>query len=238
MKSRLQQHQNKRFTLTIILATLILISLLIFIFFVGIQLVLNASAFIANLTAKPQTSQVQNKSNSFYGKIDIDSIPTATNSAKIIVGGSVLNYDVLKFYINDQLVDEKSMSASDTFSEEIGDLEKGENEVYIIAVSKSTKKEQDSTRYTVIYKDEKPKLEIKEPPDESKTAKQEIRISGVTDKETYVRVNDSPVVVDAQGNFEASIRLKDGENKITIVTQDIAGNTESKTLTVTYQKED
>lgn len=238
MKSRLQQHQNKRFTLTIILAVFVLVSLLVFILFVGIQLVLNASVFIANLTAKPQTSQLQNKTNSFYGRIDIDSIPTATNSAKIMVGGSVLNYDILKFYINDQSVKEKNMSASDTFSEEIGDLKKGENEVYIIALSKGTKKEQESKRYSVIFKDEKPKLEIKEPQDGLKTPKQEIGISGITDKETYVRVNDSPVVVDAQGNFETSIRLKDGENKITIVTQDIAGNTESKTLTVTYQKED
>ena len=46
-----------------------------------------------------------------------------------------------------------------------------------------------------------------------------------------------PVVVDANGNFEISVRLKDGDNQITAKAQDIAGNEEIKTIKVTYQKD-
>ena len=80
-------------------------------------------------------------------------------------------------------------------------------------------------------------MEITEPSDNFSTSNQEIKIKGSTDKETYVHINDLPVVVDANGNFETSIRLKDGDNQITATAQDIAGNTETKTLKVTYQKD-
>ena len=89
----------------------------------------------------------------------------------------------------------------------------------------------------MLYKSEKPKLEIKEPQDGLKTNKQEVNLVGETDKETYIKVNDLPVVVDAQGVFQTTLKLKEGENKIIITAQDIADNLEEKVLTVIYEKE-
>ena len=42
---------------------------------------------------------------------------------KIIISGSILNFDILDFYLNGEKVKEVK-TTSDTFSEEIGDLEK------------------------------------------------------------------------------------------------------------------
>ncbi|MCR4276770.1 MAG: Ig-like domain-containing protein, partial [Candidatus Roizmanbacteria bacterium] len=213
----------------------ILFVVLYFIFTFGIKLLLNTSSFISGLFPQPSTKPLSKTEDSFSA-IDISSIPQATNSAKIIVSGSVLNFDSLVFYLNKVKVKEVD-SPSDIFNEEIGDLEKGENSVYILAKSKDGKVEKTTITYKVFYKSEKPKLEITEPSDNSTTSNQEIKIKGSTDKETYIHINDIPVVVDAKGNFETTVRLKDGDNQITAKAQDIAGNEETKMIKVTYQKD-
>lgn len=213
----------------------VLFVVLYFIFTFGIKLLLNTSSFISGLFPQPSTKPLSKTEDSF-SSIDISSIPQATNSAKIIVSGSVLNFDSLIFYLNKVKVKEVD-SPSDIFNEEIGDLEKGENSIYILARSKDSKTEKTTITYKVFYKSEKPKLEISEPSDNSTTNNQEIKIKGSTDKETYIHINDIPVVVDVNGNFETTVRLKDGDNQITAKAQDIAGNEEIKTIKVTYQKD-
>ena len=142
----------------------------------------------------------------------------------------------MDFYLNGKKVKEVE-SSSDTFSEEIGDLEKGDNNFYIQAKSKDSKIEKKTITYQVFYKNEKPKLDISEPSDNSTTNNQEIKVKGSTNKETYVRVNDLPMVVDAGGGFETTVRLKEGDNQIVITAADIAGNMETKSLKITYQKD-
>ncbi len=235
--SRLQKHQQKQFTTKIVSLVIILFLVLYFIFSVGIRLLLNVSSFIANLTAKKQTNQLA-KSEDVYGSIDIDSIPTATNSSRIIVGGSIVNLSLVEFYLNSEKVKEIKMNASDSFSEEIGDLKKNQNTVFIKGKLKDSKQTKQSKEFSVLYKPDKPKLEIKEPSDKSKTPKSEVKIKGETDKETFIKVNDFPVVVDANGNFEYLVQLKEGDNSFIISAEDIAGNIETKTISVTYQKED
>lgn len=234
--SRLQQQQKKQFTFNIIFGVIILLTVIVLLFTFGLRILLNASAFIARLSEK-KTAQPLNKNQNFIGDVDIDSIAVATNSSRIFVAGAVVNFNQVEFYLNGDLVKETPLLASDNFSEEIGDLKKGENEVYVIAKSKDQNEEKKSKTFTVFYKSEKPKLEINEPQDGQKTNKQEVKIVGSTDKETYIKVNDLPVVVDAQGIFQTLIKLKEGENKISVLAQDIADNIEQKTLTITYEKE-
>ena len=77
-------------------------------------------------------------------------------------------------------------------------------------------------------KTEKPKLEVSQPNDNTKTNKQEIKIEGKTDKETYIKVNGQPVVVDSQGAFQTLLKLNDGDNSIEIIAEDIVGNQEKR----------
>lgn len=236
--SRLQEHQKKRLMQTTIFFACLLTVIFIFIFTIGFKLLLASSAFIAQLTSKKNAQNTPNKDSDFIGTIDIDNIAVATNSSQIVVSGSVLNFDDLDFYINGEKVKNTNVSTKDSFTEQIGELKKGDNEIYINAIAKETKKEKQSKKYSVVYKSEKPKLEIKSPVDNFKTSKSELKIGGSTDKETYIRVNDGPVVVDVLGNFQTSLKLAQGENKIKVSAADIAGNIEEKTITVTYQKED
>lgn len=236
--SRLENYQKKQTTKNLFISFFIFLIIIVFIFTYGIKLLLNFSSFIARITENKSKTTSLLKNQNFIGNIDIDSIPTATNSSKIIVGGSVVNFNKLEFYLNGEPVKETPLSSSDIFEEEIGELKSGQNEVFIIAKFTSEEQEKKSKVFNVVFKSEKPKLEIKEPQDNLKSLKQEIQIAGSTDKEIYIRVNDLPVVVDAQGNFQTFLKLKEGENKISITAQDTAGNIEAKTLTVTYQKDE
>src|SRR3989339_1022625 len=232
---RLERVQERKLRNKIFLYVIVLFVVLYFIFTTGFKILLNTSSFISGLFPQPSTNPM-NKIEDSFSSVDIYSIPQATNSARIIITGSTLNFDILSFYLNTKKIKEIETTA-DTFNEEIGDLEKGDNNIYIVAKSKDSKTEINTITYKVFYKSEKPILEISEPSDSSTTSNQEIKIKGKTDKETYIHINDLPVVVDANGAFETSVRLKDGDNQITIVAQDIAGNTETKSLKVTYQKE-
>lgn len=222
--------------MNIIFGVLILLTVIILIFTVGLKILLNTSVFVARLSEK-KTSQTLSKNQNIIADVDIYTIPVATNSAKIYVGGSVINFNQVEFYINGDLVKETSLLASDNFNEEIGELQKGQNEVYVIAKAKDQSEEKKSKVFSVFYKSEKPRLEIKEPQDGTKTNSQEINVVGTTDKETYIKINDLPVVVDAQGVFQTLVKLKEGENKIHIIAQDVADNMEEKTVTVIYEKE-
>lgn len=232
---RLERVREKKMKNTIFLYVIILFFVLYFIFTYGIKILLNTSSFISGVFPQPSVKPLSKTEDSF-NSIDIISIPEATNSAKIMVTGSLLNFDILEFYINSKKIKEVE-SSSDIFNEEIGDLEKGENSIYVKAISKDSKLQKSTITYKVYYNSDKPKLEIFEPADNSTTSNQEIKISGNTDKEIYIHINDLPVVVGVNGNFETIVRLKDGENMIVIVAQDVAGNSETKSLKVTYQKD-
>lgn len=237
--SRYGSYQQKQFAKKVVIFSITLLIFIIFLFKFGINLLVNSSLFIGNLISGNKKINTLEKKNFFYGNISVDSIPNATNSAKIIVSGNASNYDLIEFYINDEKVKEISyITSDDGFSEEIGDLKEGKNEVHLEAKSNQSKNTKETEKFIVFYKDEKPKLEINEPKDQLTVSKSEIKISGATDKETFIKINNLPTVVDSQGNFQTLFKLQNGENKIEITASDIAGNIESKTLTVTFKKED
>lgn len=210
---------------------------IILILTIGLKILLNSSIFIANFFNEKKPEPL-NKTVDFYGSLNIDNIPTATNSSRFIVSGSVINYDKIQFFINDKKTNEINTLSNNSFSEEIGELIEGENKVYLKAVSNDLKSSKKSDIFTVIYKPNKPKLEIIEPQDKTKLSKQEILLKGKTDKEVFIKINNLPITVDVNGNFQTTVKLKEGDNSILITAEDIAGNLETKNLTIIYQKED
>ena len=214
----------------------VLVALVVFMATIGLRLLINASYFIGSLA--PGKPAVEEKKDEFFGSLSVDSIPSATNSAEIEVVGSVTNYNTLEFYINDEKVEEKKFPSSDTFTIRIGDLKPGENEIYIKAIEKKQKQEKKTDVYTVVYKNEKPKLEVSEPANDTKTRKTEIKVAGTTNPETFIKVNGLPLVVTSDGQFQTNVQLKEGENKIEVVAEDDAGNSEQKTITVIREKDD
>lgn len=233
---RLSRHQDRVFIKKILFFGVILIVIFCFIFIYGIRLLLNFSLFVANIGSKKQP-ETTTQTDNFIGTVSIDSIPVATNSAKFIVSGSMQNFDKIVLYINGEEVKSDDTISSDTYQEIIGDLKKGSNEVFAEGQTTDGKHKEKTQVYNVTYISDKPKLEISSPTDHQKTNNQDFPINGKTDKEIYIRVNDLPVVVNADGSFQTSVKLKDGDNQIVISAQDVAGNTTTQTLTVNYSKD-
>jgi hypothetical protein len=196
---------------------------------------LRSSGFVGTLGNKSDTQSSQ--SENFFGTLDVDEMPSATNSAEFLVTGTVTNFDKVEFFVNDKKVQSGLVDSKDAFSKIVGSLEKGKNEVYVKALTSDSKHTKVSETFTIYYKNEKPLLEITEPGDNSRTNRPEIKIAGKTDKGVAVHINQSPVVVNSEGVFQQTVRLNEGENKITIDVEDDAGNTDQKILTVTYQKD-
>jgi hypothetical protein len=229
--TRLEKHKQKLFYKKVAIMVGLLVFITLFLFFVGFQFILKSSGFVSNLKNTDKTETV---TEDFFGNLAVDAVMSATNSADLVVSGSSSNFNKVEFYINDKKV--KTIDAKDTFSETIGKLQKGKNEIYIKAVTNNNKHSKSSDTYLVNYKNEKPKLDISEPSDNLKTDKSEIKISGKTDPDVAIKVNGSPVVVDSQGGFQQSMLLKEGENKFTVLAEDDAGNSEHKDITVIYEK--
>lgn len=233
--SRLEVRRQKRFRNLLVLYIVVFVALSIFVVTFGLRLLISGTVYLGNMFSKKDTTQ--ETTDRFFGTIAVDTLPTATNSARLIVSGTVNQFDALDFYLNGEKVKIVDIKSAQSFSEEIGDLKSGDNTIYLIAKAPDSKKEQRTGEYVVALKNTKPRLDIDQPKDGDKTNKSEITVSGKTDTGIYIRVNGLPVVVDAQGAFATSVRLKDGENKIEVAAQDDAGNSDSKTLTITYNKD-
>lgn len=235
--SRLTSHQNKQFITRLGITVAIIIAFLIFVATYGFKLLISGSLLINQLANGSGAKQNSVSSTTSLTSLTIDPIDDATNSSHLIVSGETVNFDSVSIYLNgDRVADAKSDGGS--FQEEISGLEKGDNTLYFVAHAKNSKETKRSPQFTVTYKTDKPKLEISSPGDGSKTNKQDITIQGKTDKEIYVKVNDQPIVVNADGTFTASYKLKEGDNTLVFVAQDIVGNQETKTVKVNYTKDD
>lgn len=236
--SRLESHRQKMFRRQLIFYGVLFIIVIFFLFTYGIKFLINGGLYFTNiLSGNKHDTAAQSQNNDLFRQLQVDQLPEATNSAQIIVSGTARDFDTATIYINDSEVKKISVKDSQAFSEEVGDLQKGSNTIYVKAITKDNKNEQKSDAQTVIYRTDKPKLDIDQPKDGDKTNKEEIKVSGKTDNGVFIRVNSLPVVVDASGSFTTSVRLKDGDNKIEIIAQDDAGNQENKSLTVNYNKD-
>jgi hypothetical protein len=235
--SRLEKHLEKESRKRLIFLIFFIVIAAYLFFYFGLPIIINTSVFISKITKKP-TPSLSNDQNNNFALLTIDEIPTATNSSKIKITGTTFNLDRVAIYLNGKKVAQKNVSGNLDINYEIKDLIEGDNEIYLVGYNKKDEVIKKTRTFSVLYKNTKPKLEITTPKDNETVSTQNLVIKGSTDKETVIQINETPVVVDALGNFEGEINLNEGENKIKITATDIAANQEEKTITVIYQKED
>lgn len=199
---------------------------------------IDVSLFIANLSHPQRSEKIFSSENNTQYLLppEIFNLPTATNSSVLKISGRADIGKDLQIFVNGVNQTEFNLT-EETFETEIN-LEKGENLIYLILKDPQTNKKKKSEIYKVFYKAEKPRLEIIKPENNSIVKEEEIKIEGKTEKEVLVKINDNPVVVNANNEFIYPLKLQPGENKISIKATDIAGNEEIKELTINYQKED
>jgi hypothetical protein len=119
-------------------------------------------------------------------------------------------------------------------------LQKGENALSAYAKTSEKRQSAVSQEFKVVMDNELPKLEITDPKEGEKKSvqgkkNQSTSITGNTDPNTKITLNDRLAFVKADGSFTASFFLQTGDNEITIKATDQAGNVTEKKVTITYQ---
>lgn len=73
-----------------------------------------------------------------------------------------------------------------------------------------------------------PNLVINTPPDNTITKSSSVLVSGSTEGETQLVINEQPVIIDKQGRFNEEVNLKKGINIITITAQKKYGRSKTE----------
>ncbi|OIP57754.1 MAG: hypothetical protein COX79_04385 [Candidatus Levybacteria bacterium CG_4_10_14_0_2_um_filter_36_16] len=235
IKSRLTRRTEKQtkrqlyFSLGGIAATLIFLSLF------GPMILTFFGSIIDSLQGKNK-NQINYLSLAPYQTPTLDSLPQATPSASItITGMSQYTEGQIEVFLNNSSYKEADVDNNNFEIENIR-LDVGENTIKI-RYKKGDKTSDFSQEQKILLIKDAPKLEISNPTDNSTFGKadQDITISGQTDADNSVKVNEFRAIVDTSGNFSYTLTLKEGENKISVEAQNEAFKTTTKTITVFYK---
>ncbi len=228
LSKRTEQKTKKNLLLSIL--GIVLVTLLIFKF--GIPLLINISLFLSG--SKGNQKQSQNHNPSFIAPPILDPLPQATRSANIIISGVASKDQIISLYINDSLVDSMKAKEDGTFSFK-ETISTGENTIKTKAIL-GNKESDFSNILTTSFKSAPPSLNISSPSDGQSFSKDQntIDVKGTTDADVKVTVNGFWAITDDEGYFSYRLALASGENRISIVAVDTAGNKKELEIKVTY----
>lgn len=230
MRSRLKTNIKRQSIHTI----LGIVAILLFLVFFGADLIVGISVVLDKL--RGQTQEVtKTGSVDYIAPPVLNPIPKATNKNSITISGHTSFSDVeIKLFLNGEDVSKTKPNSDNTFNFESISLTSGENEIKAKAINSDKKESDYSQSITISYLDEEPELEIKTPQDAQTFKKDQspIRITGTTDKNVRVTINEFRAISQDDGTFYYLYNLKDGDNTISIVATDEAGNQTTKEIRI------
>ncbi len=214
---------------------IILVLLILFFMTIGFRLIINASIWLSGISNDSEVANEQSDDSTFFLAPELLNFPDATNSARIKVSGRGTADTTLHIYVNDEEVETLDLD-EDSFDASL-QLETGENKIYLETEDTKNKKSKDSEVYTIVVITEGPTLSIDSPIDGDTVDTDSINVLGETTPGVSLRINNSPVVVAGDGSFRKNLRLKEGENKISVRAIDLAGNEEEVEITIRYERD-
>ena len=233
-RSRLTKRTEKRTQKTIILSVLGIIIVLYFLFKFGVEMLINFSLFLSS-TNKQQVATNSN-SISFIPAPILNPLPTATNSAKVIISGTADKGKTILLYMNNTNVDQTTSDGNGNFNF-TETLNPGNNQISTKETSNS-KQSDFSNVINVTYSNTPPTLDVTSPTDGEQFSKDQntALVSGKTDPGVTVTVNGYWAVIDENNNFSYNLPLQNGDNEIKIIATDQAGNKTEKDIKVNYSQ--
>ena len=235
MTSRLQKIEDRKNQQQAILFGLLTIGFLLLLIFVGFPLFIKASVLLGDM--RSGTGQDKNDTIPPVPPRIIANVE-ATQSATISLRGYAEPGSAVTLYTNTDKGTEVVTDKDGNFIFSDIKLMGGENHFYAVAKDSAGNESQPSGRLTIAFDNEAPEITLSSPEDGSRyfDEEREVLVSGQTDPDANVRVNDYVVVVDTEGNFVKRLQLLTGENEITVVAKDKAGNESKETLIVHYSR--
>jgi bacillopeptidase F len=116
-------------------------------------------------------------------------------------------------------------------------LQTGDNQLTAYAIAPDQQQSAVSQSYLVNYSTTAPKLTITNPQDKQSfvgSNNQQLKISGMTDPNVRVTLNNGFLFVNADGSFNASYQLTSGDNYLDFIATNSASNQSEQKLTVHY----
>lgn len=230
--NRLAKKSKRKFIITLIIISALSYTTLVW----ALPSFIGGLGFVKSVV-KPSQITVDQTSDNITLAPPVLNIPfEATNSGQIDIKGYGASNSKVKLYMNDEEKQTIDVASDGTFDFENVTLSLGTNNIYGKTIDDKGKESLPSKTIQLIYDNEKPALKISEPEDNKKNqgGDKKVKISGKTDPNIKVYINDTQVIVDKDGNFSTEQPLNDGDNTFTIKAIDIATNTTEVQRKVTY----
>lgn len=162
----------------------------------------------------------------------------STFAAVIKIKGYSQPNTLVEIYQNNLLLETKRSVADGSFISKEINLVLGTNSFYGRNIDEKGEKSLPSKTFQIIYDNEKPKINLTEPA-EGQIIKgdKKVKVSGSVDKNRDIdlTINGIRIIINSDGNFSQTIDISDGDNIITVLAADLAGNTSQVSRKVTYQ---
>lgn len=231
-QSRLKYNLEKRAYHTIVLAVVGIIAIIVVLVLFGTKILIGFSTLSENFQAKSSPSDSQSKTKTYVAPPQLNPIVDATNSAQIAISGFGEQGQSIHLYRNGELVDKTTVRNDNHFKFPSISLQNGENTIKALAVTADNNKSDYSNEITVNYLSKPPEITINQPHDGQGFDRNAgpVNIEGQTDPGATVTINGFVAIVDDQGKFSYLYKLQDGDNTITAIAKDAAGNQATTTL--------
>jgi bacillopeptidase F len=159
----------------------------------------------------------------------------ATNSAKINISGLAEANVQIELLKNDASLNKIETNENGEFVFEDIELNEGDNDFNLVAVSTKGGTSELSKTIKVIFDNKVPTLTMTNPVEDSlKVDNPDFDVVGQSEKGVSVTVNGHVAMVDDTGQFKSKIQLNSGDNDVEIIVRDLAGNEAKKKVKITY----
>lgn len=227
------EEQKERKTIGIALGSIILVIIFFAVF--GLKLLEGFSVFMGSLRgASPQPTTTA----TLLLPPVLDAPVEATNSAAITITGRGQADLTFILYVNEKEYKKIPVPKDGNVTIDNVTLTEGNNSISAKLSDDKGNLSDLSNVVTIIQKKGKPILDISTPEDGATVFgdKRSVTVSGKTDPENGIRVNDRLAVVRNDGSFDFVFTLSEGQNTLKIIATDTAGNETSVERKVTYTK--
>ncbi len=211
-------------TVVFVFLTLVLIGLIIY---KGVPFLIQMAGFFGDL--KSSKELVENEDQTPPSPPRLQAGPGATNDPYVTLKGFAEAGATVKIFLNAELEKEVISDNDASFIVDSLFLSSGKNRLQAKAIDRAGNESEDSVMMIIDYDNQAPALEVNQPEPAEK-----VKISGKTEPEATLKINDRLIILDQEGNFTSAINLDEGENRILVSATDQAGNQTEKEIILNY----
>ena len=224
-----EEKTNTRKALLFILSTIACLALL---YFIGIPALGKIASFVSSMKGNDKISSTDTTPPP---PPKFKPFPAFSNNSDITLNGNTEAGSTVKLTLNG--IENEALSDNNggfTFNISLQD---GINTFAALAIDQAGNQSQKTDDYQITLDKKSPDLEIKSPNDGASfygSSQRQITITGISEPDTNITINDRIISVDDEGSFQYTTTLNEGSNSFNIKSSDQAGNTIEKSITLNF----